>query len=479
MSIIGNITSTISQYTGIEQKKKTEEKSTETSNIQPKQTGEAKSDTGTAEVSSVKGETYTEGAGGEKTKKDPWGSKFFVGIQSLFSKKITGEEVKADGESRAMGEKDKGEGKVDAGKQEPVNDTEKTPDTSNIPSKQKQSEINGQLKSNQKAWDSYQKLSQSERKKFDELSEKLYHEGKDGKTVGTNEDLVKLLEQGKLKNYDGKITDEYDNFVDVNKLRDKDGKGLLDNLNSMADQKFAEGLDKNKIMNETLSNLANPDKINQGKKGAGDRGTCTVTCLEYLNAKNNPAEYTRIVAGLTGEKGEVELRNGETMKIADNVIKGDNSGRTNVDRIYQASMVNYAVGGGYDNSTNRVADLDTKTKQLYEKDFQGLNGKELNKVMNGVLSDKSEVFDYKPDENAQVRGSTEYKISEAIKEGNQVPVELNGHKVIVERMDPGPGGKVYIRDPYGDGATGNKGGGHREMSKDEFFGQLKNYHLSS
>ncbi|MEQ8171076.1 MAG: hypothetical protein ABRQ38_19455 [Candidatus Eremiobacterota bacterium] len=475
MSIIGNITSTISQYTGIEQKKKTEEKSTETSNIQPKQTGE--SNTASSEVSSVKGETYTEGTGGEKTRKDPWASKLFVGIQSLFSKKITGEEAKAEGESKAMGEKDRGGEKVDT--EETVNDTGKTPDTSNIPSTQKQSEINSQLKSNQKTWDAYQKLSPSERKKFDELSEKLYHDGKEGKAGGTNEDLVKLLEQGKLNNYDGKFTDEYGDFVDVNKLRDKDGKGLLDNLNSMADQKFAEGLDKNKIMNETLSNLANPDKINQGKKGTGDRGTCTVTCLEYLNAKNNPAEYTRIVAGLTGEKGEVELRNGETMKIADDVIKGDNSGRTNVDRIYQASMVNYAIGGGYDNSTNRVTDLDTKTKQLYEKDFQGLNGKELNKVMNGVLSDKSEVFDYKPDENAQVRGSTEYRISEAIKEGQQVPVEINGHKVIVERMDPGPGGKVYLRDPYGDGATGNKGGGHKEMSKDEFFGQLKNYHLSS
>jgi len=117
-------------------------------------------------------------------------------------------------------------------------------------------------------------------------------------SAGEKKDLVNLLQQ----NY-GDSTDSIKSSImklqGQNKMGNKDsmGKSLLHNLKNMQKQEYAEGLDGNKIFDQTLKNLANPDNIHQGRKG-----TCVPTTLEYKNAKEQPSEYARIVGGLTGKE---------------------------------------------------------------------------------------------------------------------------------------------------------------------------------
>jgi len=82
--MLGKITSTISQYTGIGQQKKVEEaktpdiKSNTTSDIKP------------ASPPEVKGESFSSDNSGQKPLKDPSGSREFLGTQSMLSSSITG-----------------------------------------------------------------------------------------------------------------------------------------------------------------------------------------------------------------------------------------------------------------------------------------------------------------------------------------------------------------------------------------------------
>jgi hypothetical protein len=313
---------------------------------------------------------------------------------------------------------------------------------------------------------------------------------------GVDKNLIALLESGKLQN------------------KDNTGNSLLHNLSKMNEQSFTSPLDGEKIMNETIETILRPDVIHQGHKG-----TCTVTTLEYINAKNHPAEYVRIISGLTDIEGNVKLRNGDTMKRLDGIKYEDDSGRRDIDRIYQASMMNYANGKDkiYDNKADKHYKLeevnpdevnDGTLKKLIgkgtpEKDYKGLYDEELNKALNAVLP-----YDSVVEKNYNIKSDfIEKEIKASLSSGKEVPVTLTWgkddessdgkgyHKLAVENIDDE---YVYLRNPHGDFDSGSKtdllsddtpkreailsyyngkSGGHIRITKDEFHKQLYSYNL--
>jgi len=342
-----------------------------------------------------------------------------------------------------------------------------------VTSEEKQKDIKKIIDNNQKAKKAFEEMSQEDKKSFLTLVETTYRPGVSimGSKIEPQVDvnLIKLLEEGKLKD------------------KDKDGQSLLHILIKLQRQEFAPGLDGKQIFRETVENLANPDKIRQNNKG-----TCTVTTVEYIHAKNHPAEYARIIAGLTGKSGEVELRNGDTLRRDGGIIADDGSGRTAVDRIYQASMMEYANG---------EADYVNATDQSYSgtASHPGLYAEEYRQALDGVMPFKTTVI---PFSNSPTdREKLEKDMEKALGDGHMVPVILRfggsdkWHALAVEKID---GEYVYLRNPWGDGDAGSAldgpgstlpereavppegtgpSGGHIKMKKDVFYSNLTHYLL--
>ena len=107
-----------------------------------------------------------------------------------------------------------------------------------------------QIRGNKKASEAFSKLGEKDRETFLSFAEQHHTGGIDiGESkvpCGTNPDLIKIMENGKL-------TDK-----DIN------GHTLIDNLSEMQKREFTEKLDKKKIIEDTLMNIATPEKIKSG-----------------------------------------------------------------------------------------------------------------------------------------------------------------------------------------------------------------------
>src|SRR5688572_19260256 len=105
---------------------------------------------------------------------------------------------------------------------------------------------------------------------------------------------------------------------------------MLDSLHTIATGPVARGLESQRgyLLSSTIEGVANPERITQEA-----RGTCTVTSMSQMLARNNPAEYARLIAGLSSPSGEVRLRNGDTIRRAPGTDVMDNSGRNPAERL--------------------------------------------------------------------------------------------------------------------------------------------------
>jgi len=100
-----------------------------------------------------------------------------------------------------------------------------------------------------------------------------------------------------------------------------------------------------------LQEIADPRRIDQDQVG-----TCTVTSVESFTALRMPGEYARIVAGLATH-GEVTLASGLKMTADVNGIERMQTGmRTASERLFQASLMQYAnPGADYWSDNNGAA----------------------------------------------------------------------------------------------------------------------------
>jgi len=137
--------------------------------------------------------------------------------------------------------------------------------------------------------------------------------------------------------------------------RDSQGVTVLENLNKIASTERNENLGKNnisaeQILNQTIVDLANPLSISQGS----GKGTCGACTMQYMLLRNDPAEFTKMVEGLTGKEGSVTLRDGKKLTLPENSIPRDSSQRKDLDRMIQSAIMNEAnlMGLDYDNPSD-------------------------------------------------------------------------------------------------------------------------------
>ena len=248
--------------------------------------------------------------------------------------------------------------------------------------------------------------------------------------------------------------------------KDKNGDTLLSNLHGMSTQEMAtEGgqtLDRQQVLGEVISQIDDPGKIHQGNKG-----TCTVTTIEHLQAKHEPAEYARVMRGLTSAEGEVELRNGETLHRDHNLVADDQSGRTSASRVYQASLMEYGNGDqdyrnapdghftqpGWLSSAEPIVDRDGDLRS-------GLPNTGMKRVSDAVLQGDYTIHD------GPMRGqgdAWEGHLSGAVDDGKNVQVAMRWsrddqknkdsyHALSLYDMDDK---YVYLRNPHGSSEMGN------------------------
>ncbi|MEQ8187775.1 MAG: hypothetical protein ABRQ39_07350 [Candidatus Eremiobacterota bacterium] len=348
------------------------------------------------------------------------------------------------------------------------------------------------------ASDALASLEPEDRKAFMVLAEQICSSGltimdSELPANASVDNLIKLLKDGTLQK------------------KDRDGYTVLDRLLTFEHQEFADGLNGSEIFDTTLQNLARPDSICQRSKG-----TCPVTTLEYLHAKNYPADYIKTAAGLTGKTGKVELYNGDNLFRDEGLIEDDGSHRSSLDRIYQASMMEY--GNDAIQYKNYVNSDDTNyTGNTSSNVGGGLGGKELEKAMDAILPYDSEtvgpfeitnnniknlhgkISDEKLDilsrlidgskltrwelynklkgygftdeetgliaDNTLNRNLFEQQVTEALNNGNPVPAGIQwgsgGHALLIENID---NEYVYLRNPWGDQEDASGGGPPRELA---------------
>lgn len=269
--------------------------------------------------------------------------------------------------------------------------------------------------------------------------------------------LLNLLKSGKLSS------------------RDSTGRTLLQNLTGLAGQEMGPNLDRASVLRELCSQIDDPGRITQGS-----RNTCGPGTIEHLQATRDPAEYARIVAGLTSREGTVQMRNGDTLSRDRGSVGPDDSGRTSISRLYQAALMEYSNGDNeYDNRTDQHTRGDDST-------YTGLFANEFERSVDALFGDKYD-FQAVNRSDAESRAGAEQQIREAINRGEQVPVliewdevggEWSGHYLSVVGMTDST---VVLRNPWGGREQGGSngpdrtvldGGGTIEMSKAEFFQRL-------
>jgi hypothetical protein len=148
-------------------------------------------------------------------------------------------------------------------------------------------------------------------------------------------------------------------------LLDQDSQGttLIQNLATMSDMDVPADAPytAQDILSQTISHVSDPDTINQSIKN-----TCGAATVQYVLAKDDPAEYARVVAGLTGVSGQVQLQSGVvTDRVPDSLGRCDGTwmpekpgqGRDDVERIVQAAFQDHGFDprGVYSNVTDKFS----------------------------------------------------------------------------------------------------------------------------
>ena len=153
-----------------------------------------------------------------------------------------------------------------------------------------------------------------------------------------------------------------------------DGTSMLDSLDRMANAPNAKG-----FLDNTLADVLRPDRIWQG-----DAPTCTVSTMQYELAKEKPAEYARLMTGLTVD-GSVTLAGGGTLEtnvsnaVFSSLISKDQ--RSPTEAVFQAAAMETANGADtYDVNARASTGLDAQGnthtyKGLYGDQIRDMVGK--------------------------------------------------------------------------------------------------------
>jgi hypothetical protein len=99
------------------------------------------------------------------------------------------------------------------------------------------------------------------------------------------------------------------------------------------------GVEATGVLDQVVRHLDNPLRVSQGR----GHGTCGAATMEYLLLRADPAELVRLVDGLTGLEQKASTRSGSSLALMPTSIPRDDSGRVDVDRIFQSALMNHAT----------------------------------------------------------------------------------------------------------------------------------------
>lgn len=142
----------------------------------------------------------------------------------------------------------------------------------------------------------YLALDQAQRAKFDSLVDGIASKSLDPDKTGAA--LVGLMESGRIMAQDANGSSVLDHLVNLR------GKTRLPELQ----------VEANHIFDSTLEAVNNPGLIHQGQ-----RGTCAATSVQILHATGDPADYVRVIDGLTSA-GKVQLKSGTNLWVNDSSL---------------------------------------------------------------------------------------------------------------------------------------------------------------
>lgn len=236
--------------------------------------------------------------------------------------------------------------------------------------------------------------------------------------------------------------------------RDLQGRNtLLHNLDRLATQPLARGIDRAALLGEVTAEVENTVRIAQG-----NRNSCVATTASILLARTNQSEYARLVGGLASPGGSVRMAGGETLSRPDGWNAANDGDRTTSARLMQSSLLYHgAMLGSYD----PAADTHRYGPLSMGGGLTGGGSARLNTQLQGrpYSTHTSTSLD---------RGSEWNLVTRALASGKgPFPVGLQwgsggAHEVLLERMK-------------GDWAIFTNPSGHRQrLSVDEFRSHLRN-----
>jgi hypothetical protein len=244
--------------------------------------------------------------------------------------------------------------------------------------------------------------------------------------------------------------------------KDSSGKTLLDNLSQVATQKLnpniAGSATTGSMLDQLVTSIANPDEIKQGTAP-----TCTVASMQFEMARDNPAEYARMVAGLAGPTGSATMAGGGTLTFdPGSSAKNALDGRDVSQAIFQSAAMDYANGG-----TAKYDPVTGENVSASGAKDQGLSPSQQTTMLDQLFGVKY-VTDELPDTASRAAELNDLKNYVAVGRNRPVLMEIDqgsfNHAVTFEMMKDN---KIYFRDPYGT---------LRSMSQDAFLQHIVAVH---
>lgn len=188
-------------------------------------------------------------------------------------------------------------------------------------------------------------------------------------STDSKQQLLELLEQGTLAASDQE-------------------QSVVERMQSLTSRERAPGFDGQALTLQTIALLAEPETFTfQGEK----RFTCGAANLQCQLAEN-PALLSKVIDELSDPEGSVEVSPGTLLSRPFGTQADDGSGRNEVNRLLQGSLMKLAsASGDYDASIDRFADGATGLKPLeIAKATSLLKGKEQGVLLHN--SDSYKVF---------------------------------------------------------------------------------------
>jgi peptidoglycan hydrolase-like protein with peptidoglycan-binding domain len=227
---------------------------------------------------------------------------------------------------------------------------------------------------------------------------------------------------------------------------------LLPNLAAMARVRrdprlvLEAGIDPELPLAQAIRHVDNPLRV---KQGAG-HGTCGAGTLAYVLLRQDPAEFVRILDGITQEASQVKLRSGRVLKMPRTAIARDESGRVDIDRLIQSAFMNHATAMSWIFDYDNPNDDDT---------FWAAMGGDTRVPLGNFTSLFEDVMGGKYTSHASLPGdgaSVAANVAVALGRGEKVPVILKWttgyHWVAAEKIEHGPDKKpasLILRNPWG------------------------------